>query len=52
MHSRPSKAIKALLVSSDIAIPCTHDLGFLLDLLAEHTISVPASLTDADWLTP
>lgn len=22
------------------------------DLLAEHTVSVPASLADADWLTP
>ena len=46
------KAIKAVLVASGIAIPYTHDLGFLLDILGEHTISVPGSLADADWLTP
>jgi hypothetical protein len=30
-------------VASGVAIPYTHDLGFLLDILAEHTISVPGS---------
>ena len=28
------------------------DSTVLLDILAEHTISVPGSLADADWLTP
>jgi HEPN domain-containing protein len=46
------KAIKAVLVASGVAIPYTHDLGFLLDVLAERTVSVPGSLADADWLTP
>lgn len=46
------KAIKAVIVGSEAPIPYTHDLGFLLDILAEHTTAVPASVADADWLTP
>ncbi len=46
------KAIKAVIVGAEVPIPYTHDLGFLLDVLAEHTIPAPASVADADWLTP
>jgi HEPN domain-containing protein len=46
------KAIKAVLVALSLPIPYTHDLGFLLDMLAEHTAAVPDSVADADWLTP
>ncbi len=46
------KAIKAVLVSSGVEIPYTHDLSFLLDILAEHTIRTPESIAEADWLTP
>ncbi len=46
------KAIKAVLVASGLPIPFTHDLGFLLDILSEQTITAPSSVAHADWLTP
>jgi HEPN domain-containing protein len=46
------KAIKAVLVASEMPIPYTHDIAFLLDILNEHAITAPTSVTDADWLTP
>jgi HEPN domain-containing protein len=46
------KAIKAVLVVLSFPIPYTHDLGFLLDMLAEHSVAVPDAVADADWLTP
>jgi HEPN domain-containing protein len=46
------KAIKAVLVGSDLPIHYTHDLGFLLEVLGEHAIAAPDSVASADWLTP
>ena len=46
------KAIKAALVASGMEIPYTHDLRFLLDVVADHNISAPQSVAEADWLTP
>jgi HEPN domain-containing protein len=46
------KAIKTVLVASGVEIPYTHDLSFLLDVVAERAISVPRSVAQADWLTP
>ena len=47
------KAIKAVLIASGMEIPYTHDLAFLLDLVAaEHVNTTPESVAQADWLTP
>lgn len=46
------KAIKAILVASGVEIPRTHDLSFLLDILGEHAIAAPDSVSHAEWLTP
>jgi HEPN domain-containing protein len=46
------KAIKAVLVRSGVPIPYAHDLGFLLEVLAEHAIAAPSPVAGADWLTP
>jgi HEPN domain-containing protein len=46
------KAIKAVLVASGIEIPRTHDLRFLLDLVAPHLNTAPEPIAQADWLTP
>ena len=43
---------KAVLVGSEVPIPYTHDLGFLLDILSEHAITASSSVANADWLTP
>ncbi|MGI8505804.1 MAG: HEPN domain-containing protein [Solirubrobacteraceae bacterium] len=46
------KAIKAVLVANGVEIAYTHDLGLLLDVLAQHAIVTPDSVRRADWLTP
>ena len=46
------KAIKAVLVASGDEIPYTHDVGFLLDIVADRNITVPEPIVRADWLTP
>jgi HEPN domain-containing protein len=46
------KSIKAVLVASGIEIPHTHDLSFLLDIVAKHAVATPESVAQADWLTP
>lgn len=44
--------MKAALVQSGAEIPYTHDLGFLLDALAQRASTTPESVAQADWLTP
>ena len=46
------KAMKAVLASADVATPRTHDLAFLIELLGEQPIAMPAPLTESDWLSP
>jgi HEPN domain-containing protein len=46
------KSIKAVLVSSGIEIPHTHDLSFLLDIMANRAVATAESVAQADWLTP
>src|ERR1700736_839268 len=46
------KAMKAALVAAGMEIPYTHDLRFLLDIVAEHLTTTPDSVSQADWLTP
>jgi HEPN domain-containing protein len=46
------KAIKAVLAESGVEIPFTHDLSFLLDIVAERAIRAPQVVAEADWLTP
>ena len=46
------KAIKASLVASGVEIPYSHDLGYLLDIVAQQVGDIPVSVADADWLTP
>ncbi len=46
------KAIKAVLAISEIAAPRTHDLTYLVELLDSHTIDVPATIAEPEWLSP
>lgn len=46
------KSLKAVIVRSSLELPYTHDLGFLLDTLAEHRVFVPEAVAQSDWLTP
>lgn len=46
------KAFKAVLLHQKVEFPFTHDLSELLDALADAGIEVPASLAEADALTP
>lgn len=44
------KALKAVLVARDIAIPKTHSIGLLLDLLSEQ-MAVPQQVEETAVLT-
>jgi HEPN domain-containing protein len=46
------KSIKAVLAASGVEIPYTHDVSFLLDVLADHEAQVPEAVAQAEWLTP
>ena len=46
------KAIKAVLLFSDIDFPLTHDIVQLLDIIEVKGISVPKEFENADVLTP
>lgn len=43
------KSIKAVLAVSSVEIPYTHDVSFLLDLLAERRVPVPEAVAQAEW---
>lgn len=45
------KAIKAVLVSREIEIPLTHDIGYLVRPCAD-VATPPEDLAGARWLTP
>lgn len=46
------KALKPVLVALGTEIPYTHELSFLLEILADHPITVSDSVALAAWLTP
>ena len=46
------KAIKAVLAFSQAAAPRTHDLAYLVELLAAHGVEVPAAIAEPEWLSP
>jgi HEPN domain-containing protein len=46
------KSLKAVIITLSADLPFTHDLSFLLDILAEQTVSVPDPVAHSDWLTP
>ena len=46
------KLLKALLSELGVPYPRTHNLRFLMDLLADNGHSLPPDLTDLDVLTP
>lgn len=46
------KFTKAALVASDIDVPLTHDLRFLLDLATSRGLAVPDTVRASRWLTP
>jgi HEPN domain-containing protein len=46
------KAVKAALSLAEVETPRTHDLTFLVELLGEHGIGVPAALVESEWLSP
>ena len=46
------KALKAILAKQAIEIPRTHDLGYLIEVLAELEVEIPATISSSDWLTP
>jgi HEPN domain-containing protein len=45
------KALKALLVSIDVSFPRTHSIGHLIELIEEHSITVPDEIKDSSSLT-
>ncbi|MHB8243259.1 MAG: HEPN domain-containing protein [Solirubrobacteraceae bacterium] len=45
------KAIKAVLVSREVEIPLTHDIGYLVKLCVEVD-ELPEDVAGARWLTP
>lgn len=46
------KALKAILAQKAIEIPRTHDLGYLIEMLAGLEIEMPEAVSSSDWLTP
>jgi HEPN domain-containing protein len=46
------KSIKAVLATSGVEIPYTHDLSYLLEIVAEHVAAIPESVAQTRWLTP
>lgn len=46
------KALKAALVVGGVDFPRTHDLGYLIELVAGQGIDVPEPIRSVDWLTP
>ena len=49
------KAIKAVLADSEVEIPRTHDLGYLLELVESSgrpDVEVPQGVEDVVWLNP
>lgn len=51
MQQAVEKAINGARASG-AEIPHTHDLTLLLDIIAQRKIRAPASVAQADWLTP
>ncbi len=53
-HSQQAaeKYLKALLVADKVDFPKTHDIHYILDLIAAVRPELAASLRDADLLTP
>ena len=45
------KYLKALLAHKGLAIPRTHDIEFLRDLLQDSNVTVPVDAEDAAWLS-
>ncbi len=46
------KALKAVLAISELPSPRTHDLTYLVELLATHGIDVPTTIAEPEWLSP
>lgn len=46
------KALKIALVLADVELPRTHDLEFLVRLVRESGVDLPADLANPEWLTP
>lgn len=46
------KALKIALVLADVELPRTHDLEFLVRLVRESGVDLPAHLSNPEWLTP
>jgi HEPN domain-containing protein len=46
------KGLKIALVLSDVELPRTHDLEFLVQLVRESGVDLPTGLSDTEWLTP
>jgi HEPN domain-containing protein len=46
------KAMKSMLARQAIEIPRTHDLGYLIQALADLETEMPETVSSSDWLTP
>ena len=46
------KALKSILAKQAIEIPRTHDLGYLIEVLSNRDVEMPATISSSDWLTP
>jgi HEPN domain-containing protein len=45
------KALKAAVALAEVEIPRSHDISILVELLAEHGIEAPVSVSRAEWLS-
>jgi HEPN domain-containing protein len=50
-HAAVEKALRVALVLTDVELPLTHDLDFLVQLVREAGVDLPTSLSDTGWLT-
>lgn len=51
-HAAVEKSLRVALVLTDVELPLTHDIDFLVQLVREASVDLPTSLLDTGWLTP
>jgi len=52
LQQAAEKLLKALLSAADVPFPRTHNLRFLMDLLADAGQNLPTEFAEVDYLTP
>jgi HEPN domain-containing protein len=46
------KALKSILANRNREVPHTHNLGYLVELLADERVEIPKLIERPQWLTP